>query len=102
MKRSERNGFWLICVVLTFLTTVLVGGNVAVIAFRGMKSLPECISNAETLFAIQLSIKSACISSLLCFLLAIPSAYTLTRTNFPCRSVIEIILELTMARSRMN
>lgn len=97
MKRRERGAFKTSCAVLTFLTVIFVGGNVAVIAIRGVKSLPDCAFQTETLFAIWLSIKSAFFSSVLCFLLAIPAAYTLTRTSLFCRGAIEILLELTMS-----
>ncbi|MGI5962930.1 MAG: molybdate ABC transporter permease subunit [Lawsonibacter sp.] len=97
MNRLRAFCFPLACGLLTILALLLIGGNVAVITFRGFKSLPECLSHPETLFAIQLSVKSACISTVFCFLLAIPTAYTLTRTHFPLRSTAEVILELTMS-----
>ncbi|MGM9608181.1 MAG: ABC transporter permease [Oscillospiraceae bacterium] len=97
MKRRGWNGFSLFCVILTALALLLVGGNVAVIVFRGLQSLPERIMQAETLFALRLSVKSACISTVLCFVLAVPTAYTLTRTNIPGRRVMETVLELTMS-----
>lgn len=97
MKRFGGHSFQRICILLTFLTVFIIGGNVAVIVLHGLKSLPKCIVNPETLFAIQLSMRSACISTMLCFLLAIPAAYTLTRSKIPCGSFIEVIMELTMS-----
>lgn len=97
MKRRRLNGFSLFCVVLAAIALLLVGSNVAIIVLRGLQSLPERITQSETLFALKLSIKSDCISTAACFLLAIPTAYTLTRTNIPGRRVMEILLELTMS-----
>lgn len=36
-------------------------------------------------------------STALCFLLAVLTAYRLTREHLPCRRVVEVILELTMS-----
>ncbi|MBR5381200.1 MAG: ABC transporter permease subunit [Oscillospiraceae bacterium] len=97
MKHRACDGFAVVCAVLTAVSLLIVCGNVAVIVFRGAKSLPECLTQPETLFALRLSVKSACISTFACFLLAIPTAYTLTRTELPGRRVVEIALELTMS-----
>ena len=97
MKKRGPYGFGLVCALLTLAALLLVGSNIAVIVIRGVKSLPGCITEPETLFALGLSVKSACISTVLCFLLAVPTAYTLTRTRIPGRRVMETILELTMS-----
>ena len=97
MKYRSQGGFQLLCGFLTALAIVLIGSNILVIVFRGIRSLPGCISHPETLFAVRLSIKSSCISTMLCFLLAIPTAYTLARSRVPFRPLIEMILELTMS-----
>ena len=97
MRRRNSKVFQLLCGLLTVAAVVLIGSNVAVIAFRGLKCLPECFFKKETLFAVGLSVKSASISTLACFLLAIPTSYTLTRSRIPCRTLAEMILELTMS-----
>ena len=97
MKKRRLSGFFLLCAFMTAVALLLVGGNVAVILLRGLQNLPERIAQSETLFALKLSIKSASISTAACFLLAVPTAYTLTRTNVPGRRVMETILELTMS-----
>lgn len=96
-KKHSFSLFQFVCILLTAVTLLLVGSNVFVIAFRGLKSLPECILQRETVFAVQLSVKSACISTVLCFLLSIPAAYTITRCHLPFRGFFEILLELTMS-----
>lgn len=85
------------CVLLSALAMLLVGGNLLVILVRGLRSLPECAAQAETLFAIGLSVRTALLSTALCFVLAIPTAYVLTRVRFPLRSAVELLLELTMS-----
>ncbi|MBO4915124.1 MAG: nitrogen fixation protein NifC, partial [Oscillospiraceae bacterium] len=77
MKRHGISAFVILCVVLTLLTLLYMGGNLAVITVRGLQSLPDKLMLPETLFAVRLSVRSACISTLLCFVLAIPTAYIL-------------------------
>ncbi len=64
---------------------------------RDMASLPTCLFSDEVQYALGLSVWTACLSSVLCFLLAVPTAYTLTRIQLPCRPLVEILLELTMS-----
>ncbi|MGI6497442.1 MAG: ABC transporter permease [Oscillospiraceae bacterium] len=97
MKNGRFSVFKLICISLTMLAVVFIGSNVVVIAFRGLSGLPECISHPETAFSVKLSMKSACISTILCFVLAVPASYTLTRTNIPLRGFFEVLLELMMS-----
>lgn len=97
MRPRKGIAFQTLCAILTVMTIALIGSNLAVITFRGLKSLPECFFTKETQFAIGLSLKSACISTCLCFLLAVPTAYTLTRTSLPGRRIVEMVLELTMS-----
>ena len=55
--------FFLCCLLLALITLVFVGGNLFIIIFRGLQSLPASIRQAETLFAVGLSVRSACIST---------------------------------------
>ena len=64
MKHRACDGFAVVCAVLTAVSLLIVCGNVAVIVFRGAKSLPECLTQPETLFALRLSVKSACTADL--------------------------------------
>ncbi len=97
MRGKGRNLFPLLCAALTAVVVLLIGGNIVVIVFRGIGALPEHLMTEETRFALWMSVKSACISTLLCLLLAIPTAYTLSRGRFPLRSVLETLLELTVS-----
>lgn len=89
--------FRILCAAIALLVVLFIGSNVAVIAVRGSVNLPAYITRKEVLFAIQTSLKSACLSTLLCFALAVPTAYTLTRCRVPFRAAISVILELTLS-----
>ena len=96
MRREKITSFQIVCGVFAVIALLLIGSNIGVIAFRGAKSIPECILRPETRFAIALSLKSACISTCCCFVLSLPTAYLLTRGKLFGRGAIEMLLELTM------
>jgi len=97
MNRPYIDPFLLGCFSITLLVFLFIGGNIFIILWDGLQTLPQHLAQAENQFALWLSIKSACISTVLCFCLAIPSAYALTREQLPGKSIIEVILELTMS-----
>ncbi len=48
-------------------------------------------------FSLKLSFFTAVISTGIVFFLALPTVYTLTRTRFPLKRVVEILMELTLS-----
>lgn len=97
MKWLKSNCFQIIFYILTALTIIFISANVLVIVLEGSQSLLRCISLPETRFAFFLSIKSACFSTVFCFLLAVPTAYVLSRGKLPFGNLAETVLELTMS-----
>ncbi len=96
MKKRKPDLFTGICLILMMAVVCFVGGTVLLIAIRGFSVLPEHLREKETIFALFLSMKTALISSLGCFIFAVPTAYVLTHIKIPFRGMIEILLELTM------
>lgn len=96
MKKRKPDLFTGICLILMLAVVCFVGGTVLLIAIRGFSVLPEHLREKETIFALFLSMKTALISSLGCFIFAVPTAYILTHIKIPFRGMIEILLELTM------
>ena len=56
----------------------------------------ETLLSERTLFSIRLSIYSATVAAVLATALAVPSAYALSRCNFPGKDAVDTILELPM------
>lgn len=56
----------------------------------------ETLFSERTLFSIRISLLAATIATLLSLVLAIPSAYALSRFDFKGRNIIDTILELPM------
>ena len=97
MRKSGVDLFLLLCLFITLLVFALIGGNIFIILLDGLRTLPQHLSDAENQFSLMLSVRCASVSTALCFLLAVPTAYMLTREQLPCRRVVEVILELTMS-----
>ncbi len=74
-----------------------VGSAVAAIMVAGLPDLWENLNTKEVHFSLMLSLVTAGISSALVLLLALPTAYALTRTRMPFKRLSEILLELTMS-----
>ena len=97
MNRRRFDLFTAACVGALLLVFLLMGCVLLIIVFRGAAALPAHLASQQTLFALGLSVKSASLSTLFCFLLAVPAAYVLTRVRLPFRGVIEGLLELSMS-----
>ena len=75
--------------IIISLSTIFVRGETA--------SILENLSNEEVLFAIQLSLWTSAISTILCLLVAIPVAYTLARAEFRGKTIVNTLVDLPMA-----
>ena len=67
------------------------------ILWKGLPYFMSSLKSEEVQFAIGLSIITASISTLICVLLAIPVAYSLTKTKFFGEKVLSMILELPLS-----
>lgn len=64
--------------------------------FFRTEALSETLFSERTLFSIRLSVVAATISTFLSILIAIPSAFALSRYDFPGKGAVDTILELPM------
>ena len=93
----ERDLFTVICAVVCLVSLLFIGSAVAAIVLGGFKHLGEALTSAEVLFSLRMSLVTSTISSTICLLLALPTAYTLSHTNFPGKRAAEILMELTLS-----
>lgn len=89
--------FELFNMIICTLVIAFIALTISAIIFKGIPSVKEAILSNEVQFAIKLSLFTACISTLICILLALPTAYTLVRTKFPLKKLAQIILELPLS-----
>jgi len=60
----------------------------------GWSVFVEALRKAQTHFAVKLSVVSAAATALLCMIIAIPAAYSLSRFRFPLSGVVDTLLDL--------
>lgn len=93
----ERDLFTVICAVVCLVSLLFIGSAVTAIVLGGFEHLGEALTSAEVLFSLRMSLVTSTISSTICLLLALPTAYTLSHTNFPGKRAAEILMELTLS-----
>ena len=59
--------------------------------------LIKALGSAEIRFAIELSLITSAISTALCILVAVPTAYAMSRYNFRGKSILGVMLDLPLA-----
>jgi molybdate transport system permease protein len=87
--------FFLAASTLLLLSNVwyLAGAREA-IGKSGWRLFVESLGSAQNHFAIKLSIVSAGVTAVLCMVIAIPAAYSLSRFRFPFSGVVDTLLDL--------
>ncbi len=92
-----RGAFSVFTQIVAVLVLLFIGSAVLAVAVSGLPGFWENLLSKEIRFALRLSVSTATISSLIVLLLALPTAYALTRTNMPFKRLSAVILELTMS-----
>ncbi len=93
----KKDWFSLVCMALTLLVILFIGSALLAIVVRGIPGFFETVCSKEVLFALRLSLMTSTISSILVMLLALPTAYTLTRLRIPGSHLFELLIELTLS-----
>lgn len=82
---------------LAFLTfTIYAGLIISLFYFFSPGRFLTMLASERTLFSIRLSVEAATLATGLALILAIPTAYALSRFNFKGKQAIDILLELPM------
>ena len=76
---------------------LFVGSAIVAIVAGGIAHFGEAATSAEVLFSLRMSVVTSSISTVLCLVLALPTAYALSRTNMPLKRVAEVLMELTLS-----
>lgn len=76
---------------------LFVGSAIVAIVAGGIAHFGEAVTSAEVLFSLRMSVATSSISTVLCLVLALPTAYALSRTNMPLKRVAEVLMELTLS-----
>jgi molybdate transport system permease protein len=73
---------------------LIVAMVLAGVGFVGAGDVIDVITTPEMRSVLKLTLFTCCLSSLLSILVAVPAAYVLSRTRFPGKSVIDVVLDI--------
>ncbi|MDR0912889.1 MAG: ABC transporter permease [Methanobrevibacter sp.] len=94
MRSKFEMGFIGVTVFITLLFFLVIGSMFLIPSFDGFL---RALFSEEMRFAIQLTLYTSIIAAILVMIFSIPIAYTLSRYEFPLKSIFKIILDLPMA-----
>ncbi len=86
-----------LCIGITCITVCFIAAALLTIIIGGLPFIHQAILSPEILFSIRLSLTTSSISTLLCFVCAIPCAYALTHARMPLKRLCHLILELPLS-----
>ncbi len=97
-KRGRRTGaFEVVTVTAATVTVLFIFLAMAGIVIKGIPSLPEIRDSEEVRFAMKLSLWTSLVSTMICLLLGVPTAYAVTRPSFRLRRLYEVIVEIPLS-----
>ena len=89
--------FAVICIVIACVPLLFIGSAILTIIAGGVTHIGEAVSSAEVLFSLRMSVVTSTASTTICLLLALPTAYALTRTDMPFKRAAETLMQLTLS-----
>ena len=93
----RRDLFPIFCIVVACIPLLFIGSAILTIIAGGITHIGEAVTSEEVLFSLRMSVTTSTISTTICLLLALPTAYAFTRTNMPLKGVAETLLQLTLS-----
>lgn len=99
MKNRIRhlNLFDKICMTIALLVVFFISILMLTIVIKGVPYMRYAFHSKEVIYAIRLSLSTASISTVLCIMIAIPTAYALTKTNMPFKNILFLLIEMPLS-----
>lgn len=91
------DAFQIFSIVIALLVILFISSAICAIFLGGFGEFFNNLKSPETAFAFKMSLCTASISSVIVLILALPTAYALTRTSMPCKRLFGTIIELTLS-----
>ncbi|MEG0642203.1 MAG: ABC transporter permease [Clostridium sp.] len=79
------------------LSLILIITPLTLLMVRGVFFINNCIVSKEVLFSIKLSLQTSIVSTIICMIFSIPTAYGLSRIKFKGNKIVMLILYLPMS-----
>ena len=83
--------------LVTGMVLLFIGSAIFAIVAGGISHFGEAISSEEVLFSLRMSVTTSSISTVICLLLSLPTAYALSHVAFPGKRLAEVLMELTLS-----
>ena len=83
--------------LVTGVALLFIGSAIFAIVAGGISHFGEAVSSEEVLFSLRMSVTTSSISTVICLLLSLPTAYALSHVAFPCKRLAEVLMELTLS-----
>ncbi len=84
---------------LALLVLFFIGIIASLVAYTRWDTFIDALFSEEILFAIRLSLTTATISAIISILIAVPVAYSISRTQFPGKDIVDSLLDLPIVVS---
>ena len=95
---SGKLSFRTFCIILAILFTVILFVSISFLFFvPSPEEIWKSITSKEMVFALELSVITAIVSTLIVMLVGIPIGYSLSRFTFVGKSIVKSIIDLPMA-----
>ncbi|MBR4988104.1 MAG: molybdate ABC transporter permease subunit [Methanocorpusculum sp.] len=96
--RTPPSFFRGLCIcVSVFVVLLLVAVFAGLIFYPTAEDLIRCLTSAEIRYAVLLSVSTALLSTALCFLVSVPTAYALARFRFFGKSWVNLLVNLPLS-----
>ena len=95
--RRMRDPFPYVCIAIACVPLLFIGSAILTIIAGGLTHLGEAVTSEEVLFSLRMSMITSTISTTICLLLALPTAYAFTRTKMPFKRAAETLMQLTLS-----
>lgn len=86
-----------ITIMVAFLVVIIIFITITAIILKGFPYISQVFCSDEVIFAIRLSLYTASVSTIICIILAIPTAFALTKTNMPFKRFSQMLIELPLS-----
>lgn len=96
-RGRKHNIFPVLCMLVTVMVLLFIGSAIFAIVAGGITHFGEAISSKEVLFSLRMSVTTSSISTVICLLLSLPTAYALSHVQFPGKRFVEVLMQLTLS-----
>jgi len=93
----KRDLFPAFCIVAASISLLFIGSAILAIIAGGLSHIGEAVSSEQVLFSLRMSVVTSSISTTICLLLSLPTAFALTRTRMPFKRSAETLMQLTLS-----